>query len=643
MTELAIDIETYSETDIRSGVHKYTEDPAFEILLIAYSYNKGPVKIIDLCRMKREGPDPDKIMEVEKFKAWLIDPSILKTAYNAQFEITCLNKSFGVNSPFGQWSCTMALAAQAGLPFGLDNVAKVIKGEQKQASGKELIRFFSMPCKPTKSNGLRTRNYPEHDFSKWLEYIGYCKQDVVAEQSIRGYLSWFKVSTFEKDMWELDQKINHKGVLIDRTFVENAIKIDNIVHKEVINEFKGLTGLENPNSVSQVKDHIKRVSGTKILSLNREVVQDLKGHLGEEVNQILGLREKLSHAAVKKFTAMLNSVGSDQRIRDLFQYYGANRTGRWASRNVQLQNLKRNDLDDLDFARDLVKDYNLDVLKITYEDVGEVLGNLVRTAFIAPPGSLLYRSDFSAIEARVLSWLADETWRLKVFETHGKIYEASAAMMFKVSIEEVDTEMRRKGKIAELALGYQGSVGAMQKMGGSKMGLSMIDMESIVTRWRGANRKIVRFWYTVQKAAIRALTGSNCSIKYLKFYKRGSNLCIQLPSGRELIYINARYTGDKIIYEGMNQATKQWGLQDSYGGKLVENIVQAIARDLLADAMKRINGKGHSIIMHIHDEVVVESEKDIQQEINDIMSEPIPWAPGLPLKAETLTSKYYQK
>lgn len=642
--ELGIDIETFSTTDIKLGVHRYTEDPEFRILLLAYQYDDGPVQLIDLEAFNDEESDPDDVEELNTILRDIEDPSILKTAYNAQFEITCLSKWFKVKTDPRHWSCTMAWAAQAGLPFGLDLVAKAIQGERKMEEGKDLVKFFTMPCKPTKTNKMRTRNQRTDDFDKWLSFREYCRQDVVAERAIRKHLQWFRISEFEKPLWALDQFVNYRGVRIDRALVENAIRIDEVISAEVKQEIQDLMGVEDPTD-AKIKKYILETEGVSIPSLNKDVMEDLhKRFKGTEAGRILSLRDKVSHAAVKKYTAMVNSVNKDGRIRGLFQYYGANRTGRWTSRNVQLQNLKRNDLEDLDFARELVRNNKLQVLKMTYDDVGSVLSNLVRTAFIPAEGSHFVVSDFSAIEARVLAWFANEKWRLEVFRTHGKIYEASAAMMFKIPIEEVDSERRRRGKISELALGYQGSVGAMEKMGGSKMGLTQSQMEIIVQQWRSANRSITRHWWDVQKAAIMVLTeGVTASLNFLKFYKRGKNLCILLPSGRELVYLNCRYTGQEIVYDGMNQTTKQWSIQNTYGGKLVENIVQATSRDILADAMKRVEARGHKIVMHVHDEIVIETNQDIEDEITEILSTPIPWAPGLPLKAETFTCKYYQK
>ena len=638
MQTLAIDIETYSETSITFGVNKYAEDPAFEILIIAYKFDNENVKIIDLA-LGEEMPS--------EFINALSDKNILKTAYNAAFEITCFNKHFCTNFDFSQWSCTMVLAAQAGLPFGLDAVSKALDTNvKKDSKGKDLIKYFSIPCKPTAGNGMRTRNMPADNFSDWLDYKAYCTQDVITEQSVRDCLAWFKVAEFEQNIWALDQKINNAGVRIDITLVKNAIAMDAIISSKLNAKMAELTDIINPKSNAQVKKFIESKTGVVIASLNKsampEVLKDFKDNSG--ILDILQIRERLSRTSIKKFAAMDNSVGNDGKIRGLFQYYGASRTGRWAGRNVQLQNLKRNNLSDLDFARTLVLENNLQALELCYDDVGDVLSNLIRTAFIPDPGNLLIVSDFSAIEARIIAWFSGEKWRLEVFATHGKIYEASAAMMFKIPIEEVTKELRMKGKIAELALGYQGALGALQRMGGESMGLSEPEMTAIVQKWRFANKRIVQFWYDVQECFIECITNGHSSMKYLSFKKINTNITVRLPSGRELVYVGVKFDfGSKITYRGMNQLTKQWDIQDTYGGKLVENIVQATARDVLAQALVNVDKAGHNIIMHVHDEIVVDSAQDVSAEITSILSQNIDWAPGLILKAETFTAKYYQK
>lgn len=634
--ELAIDLETYSATDIKAGVHKYVEDPEFEILLFAYRFEGGTTQIVDL----KNGEKLPRVVLMA-----LTNAGIVKTAYNAPFEMACISRHFKKEMCANQWSCTMALAAQAGYPFGLDLVASILKVDtQKDKAGKDLIKYFCVPCKPTASNGGRTRNLPHHDLAKWLDFKQYCVTDVDAEQCIRQELKWFKIPTFERQVWALDYRINRRGVLVDMQLVRNAINFDRLVSAELETEMRELTGVDNPKSGAQLKKYILANTGEDIKSLAKESMSSVKEKFeGTEMADILAIREKLGRTSVRKFDAIAKSVCKDGRVRGLFQYYGAVRTGRWAGRNVQLQNLKRNNLEDLDFARRLVLRNELTVLKLTYDDVGDVLGNLIRTAFVASPGKKLIVSDLAAIEARIVAWLAGEEWRLEVFRTHGKIYEASAAMMFKIPLESVDKAMRSKGKIAELALGYQGALGALERMGGAAMGLSQEEMLRIVKQWRNANRKIVKFWYDVQDAVIEALSGDVVMVGYIKFYKQGDNLIIQLPSGRNLIYISARYNGDKITYWGMDQLTNKWSKQDTYGGKLVENITQAIARDVLTAKMLEFDARGWSIIMHVHDEIVLEDSAVEPEEVTRIMCEDLKWAPGLKLGAETFVAQYYQK
>ena len=640
MIELAIDIETYSETDIKFGVHKYVEDRSFDILLCAYSINNESVEIFDLaCGEKLS----------KEFLSLLRDPRVLKTAYNASFEITCFNRYLGDTIPTNQWSCTQALAAQAGLPFGLDNVAKVLKTvEQKDSKGKDLIKYFTMSCKPTKSNGMRKRNLPEHNFNRWLDFKYYNCQDVKTEQSIRRSLDWFEIADFEKSVWELDQKINNRGVLISKELAINAVRMEAITTDKLCKELTDLTGIDNPKSNTQVKKFIFDSTGEEIKSLSKSNIEEVnKLFKGTDTEHILSIREKLNRTSIKKYTAMLNSVCVDGRIRGLFQYYGANRTGRFAGRNVQLQNLTRNNLDNLDLARTLVQKNDLTSLELIYGDPGYVLSNLVRTAFVAKPGHIFNISDLNSIEARILAWLANEEWKMKVFATHGKIYEASASMMFKVPIEKItkSSDLRTKGKISELALGYQGSVGALERMGGASMGLSQSEMLVLVKQWRQSNKKIVKLWYDVQDRVIEAITEGYSELRNLKFYTKNKNLIIELPSKRKLVYISCKFSNNKISYFGMDQVTKKWCEQDTYGGKLVENIVQAIARDVMVDIMKRLDLKGFRIVMHVHDEIVSEdlALKNLEKEMTATMIEPISWAKGLVLGAETFTSKYYKK
>ena len=632
MRELAIDIETYSGITIKAGVHKYVEDPDFQILLFAYSEDKEPIEIVDLAMGERI---PEYLLNA------LEDPQVLKTAYNASFEMTCLQRYFQNKLDPSQWSCTMALAAQAGLPFGLDAVAKALgTSVQKDRAGKDLIKLFTVP------NKKGERVLPEAHFDKWLDFKSYCCDDVATEQAVRDSLKWFTVSDFEKEVWAFDQKINNRGVTVNMDLVTQAIRIDAIITQEAIEEMQSLTDISNPRSAAQVKKFIAESTGVEVASLNKATMAEVNEiFAGTDTAVILRIRERLSRSSVKKYAAMALSVCADNRIRGLFQYYGANRTGRWAGRQVQVQNLVRNSLKDLDFARRLVMAGSLDVLKLTYDDVGIVLSNLIRTAFIPASGKQLIVSDFSAIEARAIAWLADEQWRLDVFATHGKIYEASASQMFKVPLDKVTKDLRQKGKISELALGYQGAGGALERMGALSMGLTLEELPGLVRKWRQANRKIVKFWYDVQDAVIEVLTeGDRRTLPHgLAFSVKNKNLIIQLPSGRELVYLSAKYTNDKITYMGLSQTTKQWCTQDTYGGKLVENIVQATARDILTDAMLRIEKADFPIIMHVHDEAVIEYPSDCSEIVTNIMKAPISWAKGLPLNAETFIAKYYQK
>ena len=631
--ELAIDIETYSENDIKWGVHKYAECPKFEILLFAYSINAGPVQIIDLAMGETI---PGEIYNL------LTDETCTKTAYNAAFEITCLQAYLKIQLDPSQWSCTQALAAQAGWPFGLGNVAKAMgNAVQKDSKGKELIKYFTMPCTPSRSNNMRTRNRPIDDFDKWANFKNYCIQDVETELGIRAQLSWFIVPDFEQEVWALDQTINNRGVKVDLELVRNAVAMDKIVADKLVEEMFELTQISNPKSNAQVKKFIMDSTGEDVKSLNKGAMAEVNSMFKDtEIEHVLKIREKLSRTSIKKFTAILNSACNDGSVKGLFQYYGANRTGRWAGRNVQLQNLKRNDLKELDLARQLVKENNLEVLELLFDDVGYVLSNLIRTAFVASPGNSLIVSDLSAIEARIIAWLAGEKWRLDVFATHGKIYEASASVMFKIPLNEITKELRQKGKIAELALGYQGAVGALERMGGAAMGLSSDEMTRLVKQWRNGNKKIVDLWTTVNDCAIEAIMYGSSKMDKLNFSFKNKNLIIELPSGRNLVYISATYNGKAITYKGMDQTTKQWSTQDTYGGKLVENIVQAIARDVLTEALKRL--KNYNIVMHVHDEIVIDGKVD-EKLMTDAMRSPMPWAPDLHLGAETFTAQYYQK
>lgn len=635
MKELSIDIETFSSYDIRFGVHKYVEADDFEILLFAYSYGNN-VHIVDLA-------NGEKIPE--QVKVDMFHKDILKTAYNASFEIACLSKYLGTQLDQSQWSCTMALGAQAGYPFGLDKISKIFGKQLKDNKGKALIRYFCIPCKPTKTNNNRHRNFPLDDYDKWLDFRNYCVQDVVAEMAIRKQLCWFEPTFFEKELWIIDQKINTIGVQIDLQLVKKAIELDSEYSNEIIDEMKSITGLSNPNSVVQLKKYIASISGVTVKSLSKADEDQLqltfKNH--KDILYLLDLKKKSSRTSIKKYHAMFNTVNKDSIARGLFQYYGA-RTGRWSGRNIQLQNLKSNYLSDLDIARKAVKKGSLDTIKLLYEDPGEVLSNLIRTAFI-PKTSYFIISDFSAIEARIVAWLAQEEWRLEVFKTHGKIYEASASKMFKIPIEQVTKEIRNKGKVAELALGYQGALGALQRMGGQKIGLTDSEMMSLVIQWRAANKKIVKLWHDVEVYAKHTiLHRTEKSYGPITFKMIDKNLLIVLPSGRPIVYVNAKVENYKLSYTSTDDLGN-WGSIKTYGGKLIENIVQAIARDVLAYKMRDLYNLGYDIVMHVHDEIIVESN-NIDEDVpivKQTLSSNIYWAKGLVLKEETFVSKYYKK
>lgn len=638
MNNLSIDIETYSSYDIKLGVYKYTEAPDFEILIFAYKEDNEEVQIVDLLNGETI---PFYIMQS------LTDPKVKKHAYNAAFEICCIEKHFKIDLDTHQWSCTMVLAVQAGLPFGLDNVAKILKlPDQKDAAGKALIKYFSVPCKPNKSNGQRTRNMPIDDLFRWNKYKEYCIQDVVTENAVAKAINWFTPSAFERGVWQLDQRINKRGVLVDTELVSGAVALDAITTDRLKAEMVKLTKIINPKSFKQIKDFIESETEITVDTLNKDAIPELKKRFSGDpkVLKVLELKEKLSLSSIRKYNSIQNSATEGNRVRGLFQYYGAARTGRWSGRNVQLQNLKRNNLDDLDLARNAVKRQDLDYLDMCYDDVPVVLSNLIRTAFIPGPGKALVVSDFSAIEARVIAWLAGETWRLEVFRTHGKIYEASAAAMFKIPIEEVTKDLRAKGKVAELALGYQGGPGALARAAVGGKALTEAEAGALVRKWRQVNPNIVRLWYSVQDAVKDTILNRKATqIRFLKFHMKSTNLIITLPSGRELVYPDARIVDNRDICYGSLNSFKKWVTEKSYGGKLVENIVQAIARDVLTEALK--NCAVFDIVMHVHDEIVIESDEpevDLHS-VEEIMSRPVAWAKGLPLKAESFITKYYKK
>lgn len=649
MPHLNIDIETYSSADISDGgVYKYAEAPDFEVLMIAYSYDDGPIQIIDDFTTD----------QAKDFLAMLTDPTITKIAWNANFERVCLSRFFNLQLSAEDWHCSMVHAARYSLPLSLDHAAKVLGvSEEKDKNGKALIRFFSIPCKPTRTNGNRTRNSRLHDWEKWEAFKRYCIQDVKVEMAISEKLNSLPAvhNTTEEALYDLDQKINDRGILIDQDFVHAAIAIDEAVKSAMLEEAAHLTGLDNPNSAAQLKDWLSTTMDKDIASLRKQDMPDLlKTAPDDSVKRVLQLRTELSKTSVKKYEAMTSAVCKDSRIRGLLQFYGANRTGRWAGRLVQVQNLPQNHLSDLDTARKLVLNGDAEVLQMCYTNVPDTLSQLIRTAFIASPGKVFGVADFSAIEARVIAWLAGEQWRLEVFKTHGKIYEASASQMFKIPIEQITkgSDLRQKGKVSELALGYQGGANALINMGALKMGIAEKELPQLVNAWRAANPAIVSLWRKIEEAAREAIIGMG-GIKMhtgetaLLFKGTKDALFITLPSGRKLTYYKAAVHGNKITYMGMDQTTKQWKQVDTYGGKLVENVVQAIARDCLAEALLRLDEAGYDIVMHVHDEVVVEIDADKADEecktISDIMGREIDWAAGLPLAADAYHTQYYRK
>ncbi|HHT5747143.1 TPA: DNA polymerase [Listeria monocytogenes] len=638
---LRIDIETYSGRDIKNcGAYAYTESEDFEILLFAYAYDDEPVKVIDLTI----GEIPDTVLED------LNNRRVLKTAHNANFERTCLAKYYNRQMPPEQWQCTMVHGTLLGLPASLDMMSKALRlAQEKDNEGKALIRYFCMPCKPTKANGGRTRNYPEHAPEKWAKFIEYCRQDVVVERSIAKKIAKFPFAEDEQRNWELDQRIADKGVRIDVDLVKHAIACQERYQASLSKKAKGLTGLENPNSVQQLKDWLADM-GYPVSSLNKDSVSELLADedLDEDVREMLLLRQEMSKTSIKKYEKMQHARCHDGRVRGLLQFNGANRTGRWAGRLVQVQNLPRNYIKDIADVRKDLKAGDYEAFEMMYSNVPDVLSQLIRTAFIAEDGYTFDITDFSAIEARVIAWLAGEQWRLDVFNSHGKIYEASASQMFHIPIEEVDKNLRQKGKVSELALGYNGGVNALIAMGALEMGLKENELQGIVDAWRKASPAITSLWRGVEKHAKLAIsTRKSQKYKGLTFYYEAGILFIKLPSDRNLAYFRAKLVpgkyGPQICYEGVTD--KGWRKQYTYGGKLVENIVQAIARDCLAISLRRIEDAGIDTVMHVHDEAITEvqeSESSVDK-LNAILAEPIPWAPGLPLQGDGFSSDFYMK
>lgn len=642
MKRISIDLETYSSVDLgKSGVYKYAESEDFEILLFAYSLNDEKVQVIDLAS--------GEIIPEEILSA-LSDESIEKWAFNANFERVCLSRFLGKRLKPQGWHCTMIWAAYLGLPLSLEKAGEVLKlDKQKMNEGKALIRYFSIPCKSTKTNGMRTRNLPHHDLEKWSTFKEYNQRDVETEMEIKKKLSAFPMPQSEWENYWVDQNINDRGILIDEVLVDSAIKFDEILRDENMDRAIGLTGLENPNSPMQLKEWLNK-KGLEIDSLAKKDVESALKNAEGDIKEVLELRQELSKSSVRKYDAMKNVKGKDNRARGLIQFYGANRTGRYSGRLIQVQNLRRNNLKDLDLARSLVKNRDYETMEILYESPSDILSQLIRTAFIPKEGSRFIISDFSAIEARVLAWLAGEQWVLDAFENGEDIYCRTASRMFGVPVEKhgVNGHLRQKGKIATLACGYQGALGALKAMGGIEMGLSEDELQSIVDSWREANPNIVSLWWDIDSVVKRVVkTRSKEEYKSLVISYEKGILFIELPSKRRLAYPKAkigmnRFGGESIVYEGIVVGNK-WDKIESYGGKFVENIVQAIARDILAESMMRLEQKGFNIVMHIHDEVVIESDASSIKEINEIMSIVPSWAPGLILDADGFESEFYKK
>lgn len=655
MRHLSIDIETKSSVDIgKAGLYKYAQSGDFEILLFAYSPDYGPVQVIDLTAGEQI---PEDVM------AALRQPEVIKHAYNAAFEWYCLNRA-GYDTPLEQWRCTMAHGLYCGYTAGLDATGKAVglpQDAQKLSVGKALIRYFCVPCRPTKSNGGRTWNLPKHAPEKWELFKTYCGQDVVAEQEILRRLEQFPMPAEEQHQWELCVRMNAYGVRVDTELISGALYVRQMSAGRLMDEAIDITGLGNPNSDKQLSAWLED-NGVLVENLQKATVAELlEGELPDTVRRVLEIRQQLGKTSIKKYEAMDTAKCKDDRIRGLTQYYGANRTGRWAGRMVQMQNLPRNYIKTLEYARNLAKSRNHDGMQLLYGNVSDILSQLIRTAFIPSEGRKFVVADFSAIEARVIAWLAGEQWVNEVFATHGKIYEATASQMFGVPVEKIvkgnpEYALRQKGKVATLALGYQGGPPALIAMGALSMGLTEEELPDIVQRWRQANPRIRDLWYSIESASVSVLqTAQPQAIRGLIFSLEADMLygqtflTVRLPSGRKLYYprpfLKENQFGKMAVhYYAVGQATKKWGVESTYGGKMTENIVQAIARDCLAVTLDRIDALGLQVVFHVHDEVIIDAPMNVTvDEICDLMAEPIPWAPGLILKGAGFESSYYMK
>lgn len=658
---LSIDLETYSSVPIgKAGLYKYVQSPDFEILLLAYSVDGEPPLLVDLAQ--------GEILPDWLYQA-IYSPGFIKHAYNAAFEWYCLSKFYGIILPVEQWRDTMLHGLYCGYTAGLDATGKALglpAEKQKLATGKALIRYFCVPCNPTQANGGRTRNLPKHDPDKWELFKTYCRGDVTTEMEIERRLSNFPVPPDVEKQWQTDLLINSRGVAVDMDMVQGALYIGDTTREQLMTEATGITGLENPNSIQQLMGWLEPRVDDMVTDLRKETVATMlaNGTAKDEAARMLEIRQELGKTSTKKFDAIEAAVCHDGRVRGLLQFYGANRTGRWAGRLVQVQNLPRTYLngDLLPWVRETVKQKDVKKLSLMYSSIPDTLSQLIRTSFVASPGNKLVDADFSAIEARVISWLAGEQWRLEVFRTHGKIYEASASQMFGVPIERIkkgnpEYELRQKGKVAELALGYQGSSGALVAMGALKMGIPESDLPDIVSRWRESNKRIVDLWYSLESAAVSVIeSGSPAGVRNLILMREMDPangldyLTITLPSKRKLYYAHPSLTTNEwnkpsILYYGTNQTTKQWTQLETYGGKLVENVVQAIARDCLALAIENLEAAGFPVVFHVHDEVVIDIPQD-KADLNEVvrlMTLPIPWAPDLPLNADGWVGDFFKK
>ena len=668
MTTLRIDLETYSDVDLKKcGVHKYVESDNFEVMLFGFKWSTGQVCVIDLAQGQKL---PEHIV------AALDDPEITKTAYNAAFEIACLSKHFKRQLDVTQWRCTSVHALYLGLPGSLGDVGKVLglgADKQKLVSGWALIRYFCLPCKPTLKNGGRTRNLPQHDPDKWALFKEYCARDVDSEHEVAMKIAKFPVPEQEWKLWHLDQRMMNKGVMVDRELVNAAIECDGIFKERMTREAIALTGLDNPNSRDQLLSWLQtEEDDDTIVDLTKKSVPKvLESTDSATVRRVLELRQEMAKTSVSKYHAMARAMcDKDDAVKGLTQFYGANRTGRWAGRLVQVQNLPQNKLRDIDLARNMLKARDYETLELLFGNVPDTLSQLIRTAFVAREGCRYIIVDFSAIEARVIAWMAWCQWRLDVFATHGKIYEASAEQMFNLPAGSVTKKSpyRQKGKISELALGYQGGAGALKTMGALEMGLTEDELEPIKDAWRGANPEIVQLWYSCERSAKEAVLGKKSVTlriagkkSALVFAYESGFLTIQLPSKRKLFYVKPRIEAEDLVretsaggkfiaaragsltYEGQDQKTKQWTRLSTYGGKLVENITQAVARDCLAESMLALDDAGYTQLATVHDEIIMEMKDGTLIEAEKIMGEAIAWAPGLPLRGDGFETKYYMK